>query len=352
MNKFTFTRTMLCIFALTLCQHAAAAPTDERIVATRYVKADGKTDCADALQRLIDTHPNRTIYFPDGIYLLSHSLKTPADPKKSVMLVLDNYARLQASGNWEKGTAVVRLGGENPANDINTPGSNYGIRGGIIDGANVADGISIDGGRESTIQDVSIKHVRIGIDVKFGANSGSSDADIRQVNIVGNDTPESVGVLVEGYDNTFTNMRIASVHTGVWVKSGGNMLRNIHPLYIFKPTQEYTNSVGFHVESTNNWFDFCYSDDFATGYKIGRDVECNFTNCFCMWYNADVPVQAVISAEGKLQSLFTGLHAAFKGDPSHNILLEAEPGGKGRLENNFISGAISSPRDGSQPYIK
>ena len=35
-----------------------------------------------------------------------------------------------------------------------------------------------------------------------------TDSDIINVNIVGNDTKTSIGVLVEGYDNTFTNMRI------------------------------------------------------------------------------------------------------------------------------------------------
>ena len=38
------------------------------IVVTDYIPADGSRDVADELQRLIETNPNRTIYFPDGLY--------------------------------------------------------------------------------------------------------------------------------------------------------------------------------------------------------------------------------------------------------------------------------------------
>ena len=39
------------------------------IVVTDTVKADGKTDVSDALQALIAANPNRTLFFPDGVYL-------------------------------------------------------------------------------------------------------------------------------------------------------------------------------------------------------------------------------------------------------------------------------------------
>ncbi len=119
------------------------------------------------------------------------------------------------------------------------------------------------------IENVSIKHTQIGVHVKRGANSGSSDADICDVNIVGNDKANSIGLLAEGSDNTFTNMRIASVNIGVLIRGGaGNSLRNIHPLYIYHKDQNYETSCGFVVETNNNWFNFCYSDQFATGFLI------------------------------------------------------------------------------------
>ena len=54
------------------------------LIATDYVCADGKTDVSDGLQQLIDSNPNRTIFLPDGTYLLGKPILTPAHPEKSV----------------------------------------------------------------------------------------------------------------------------------------------------------------------------------------------------------------------------------------------------------------------------
>ncbi|MBO4526413.1 MAG: hypothetical protein J5743_02220, partial [Victivallales bacterium] len=238
------------------------------LVVTDTVAADGKTDVADQIQKLIDENPNRTIYFPDGVYVLGHPILTPADPKKSVDLQLSNYAVLKAADGWHSEEAMVRLGGECPANDIRTIGSNYGFTGGIVDGNGVANGISIDGGRETKIRDVSIKHTRIGIHIKHGANCGSSDSDIMSVNIVGNRARNSIGVLVEGYDNTLSNMRIADIYVGIEVRSSGNSFRNLHPLYTCD-WDDYGDSTGFWDHRGNNWYSFCYSDQFAIGFHLG-----------------------------------------------------------------------------------
>ena len=141
------------------------------MVATKHgVPADGKTDASEAIQKLIDNNPNRTIYFPDGIYLVSRPINTPADPQKSVQLVLSNYAVIKASGAWKDGGAVIKLGAIHAANDINTNGSNYGLYGGIIDGSGFADGVSIDGGRETKIEnDDDINHVNKSLSTVSGA---------------------------------------------------------------------------------------------------------------------------------------------------------------------------------------
>ena len=139
---------------------SAAAPDAARrgfVVVTDFVKADGQTDVSDAIQKVIDTHPNRTLYFPDGTYLLSKPIATPAEPTLSVDLQLSNYAIIKAAPGWTNSEALVRLGGIHPANNIRTPGSNYSFTGGIIDGSGVAKGISIDSGRETKVRCVSMK---------------------------------------------------------------------------------------------------------------------------------------------------------------------------------------------------
>jgi len=332
-------RTMVGLVAAFCATAAWAADRTGYVVATDFVAADGKTDVADALQKVIDEHPNRTIYFPDGTYLLSHPIATPAHPNRSVDLRLSNYAILKASDDWKEKAALVRLGGKDPANEIRVPGSNYGLTGGILDGSNKADGVSIDGGRETKIEDVSIKHVRIGIHVKRGANGGSSDSDIMHVNVVGNQAPDSVGVLVEGYDNTFSNMRISDVHIGVDLHSGGNSLRNIHPLYTSWGKDDYETSAGFVVRTGNNWHSFCYSDNFAVGFRLTKSAHCQFDSCFCWWYSPNGKTHRVVQADNKFGSTFNDLSIGFPGAPATNDILQVgKPGGKGTF--NRIHGTV------------
>ena len=305
----------------------------EYVVVTDFINSDGERDVSEEVQKVIDDNPNRTIFFPDGEYYLSKPIFTPADPKKSVSLKLSNYAKIIAAENWNGDGALVRLGGKDFANDIRTDGSNYFLEGGIIDGAGVADGISIDGGRETAVRNVSIKHTRIGIHVKKGANGGSADADIFGVNIVGNRKQDSIGLLAEGWDNTFTNMRISDVFVGVWIKSSGNMLRNIHPLYTLD-YEDYENSCGFINDELkpNNWFDFCYSDQFAIGFLIKDHIV--MQNCFCFWYSPREKQHIGIKAVGKFRSIVSNFTVGFCGNDAENaILKEDEKGGNGIIQN-------------------
>ena len=304
------------------------------VVVTDTIPNDGSADVSDAIQQLIDNNPNRTIYFPDGTYILGKPILTPAHPKKSVALKLSTFAVLKAAETWDSDEAMVRLGASHPANDIYTIGSNYSFTGGIVDGSGIAKGISIDGGRETMIRDVSIKHVRIGIHIKYGANSGSSDADIFGVNIIGNGAADSVGVLLEGYDNTLTNMRIARVFTGIELRSAGNSMRNLHPLYTCDYT-DYGNSCGFLDYAGNNWYNFCYSDHFGIGFRTvsterNRNVRNIYDSCFTMWYAARGDVHTAFRADGKFNSVLTNFNIGFHHQQEKNVVLSVgEPGGRG-----------------------
>lgn len=304
------------------------------IIVTDYLKADGKKDVSDEIQKLIDKNPNRTLFFPDGIYLISKPLVTPANPQTSVALELSNYAIIRAKEGWNHEEAMIRLGGKDPANNISIPGSNYYLEGGIIDGMGVAKGISIDGGRETAIRNTSIKNVTVGIHIKHGANSGSSDSDINNVNIVGNRTSGSVGVLIEGHDNTLTNMRIGGVHTGVHVCSGGNSLRNIHPLY-YNSDENYETSCGFIDERFDNWYDFCYSDQFAIGF-LSFGGKSFYDHCFVYWYSNKGPRHTVFKSNGRFTSSVTNMNAGIgkHNATTENVILDvAEDGGNGIFFN-------------------
>lgn len=307
------------------------------VTVTDYVKAGTGKDVSDEIQKIIDDNPNRTIWFPDGEYIIGKPILTPADPEKSVALELSNYAVIRASKDWTSDEAMIRLGASHPANNVRKAGSNYYLSGGVIDGNGVASAISIDGGRETQVRDCSIKGARTGLHIKYGANGGSSDCDISNINIIGNYTRESVGILVESYDNTFTNIRIGGVTTGVLLKGGGNYLRNIHPLF-HNAAEYYQDSVGFISECDDNWFDFCYSDQFATGFLLSgcHDI---LLNCFVYWYSKSGERHTAIRSDkcfnASVSNITVGMgeHNAVK----ENIVLDvAEDGGDGFFSNPVI----------------
>lgn len=318
-----------------------------------HVPTDGKTDVSDALQKLIDANPNRTLYFPDGTYLLSKPICTPAKPERSVDLCLSNYAVIKAAPGWTSSEAMVRLGAIRPANDIRTPGSNYSFTGGILDGSGVAKGLSIDGGRETKVRNVSMKRVLVGLHIKPGANSGSSDCDIVDVNIVGNRATNSIGVLVEGHDNTFSNMRIADVYVGVRLIGGGNSLRNIHPLFTCD-YDVYERSIGFDDRNWNTWMDFCYSDHFSIGFNLAPGAAGVYHKCFTMWYAANPKRRhTAIRAEGEFRATLRDFTIGFKNNEAVNAVLEVgKSGGKGRIDNLRANvGWVNNPADVHKQYL-
>ena len=344
---------VVTIFSLSL--YAQSAPDSKGyVVVTDYVAANSGSDVSDAIQKIIDENPNHTIYFPDGVYLISKPIITPAEPTKSVALSLSNYAIIRACEGWAHEEAMVRLGGKDAANNIRVAGSNYYFEGGVIDGIGVAKGISIDSGRETVIRNTSIKNVVLGIHVKHGANSGSSDSDIMGVNIVGNNMPESIGVLVEGYDNTFTNMRIGGVHIGFKIRSQANMLRNIHPLY-YGSDASYESSCGFLDEAGCNWYDFCYSDEFATAFHIKKSRRSLYNSCFAYWYSKRGVKHTIFKSEGEFNSEVMNMHAGHRkhNATTENKILEVDKdGGSGIFFNLHIDDESVVTDMAHQKYMK
>ena len=315
------------------------------VVVTDYIEANTGKDVSSEIQKIIDENPMRTIYFPDGEYILAKPICTSGKPETAVSLHLSNFAVLKASDDWSDTEAMVRLGAAEPYNTIYRNGSNYYFYGGIVDGNGVANGISIDSGRETRVENVSIKHTFIGLHIKRGANNGSSDADIETVNIVGNNKPGSIGILVEGYDNTVTNSRIAAIQYGVVVRSGGNFFRNIHPLFIYgyeyaEDHIDFAESIAFCEESSGtNWYDYCYSDQMAIGYKLCPNSKAIIMNAFIMWYSAKGDKEVGFIAQGDFNASITNPKIHFRGDTNNNafLVLPEGAGGQGFIENPIVN---------------
>ena len=329
------------IFAAEARSESAPYRAGGVVSAADFMPTDGKTDVADRIQRVIDEHPNRTIWFPDGTYLISKPICTPADPKRSVDLRLSNYAVLKAAPGWTNTEAMVRLGGIHPANNIRVVGSCYSFTGGVIDGSGVAKGISIDSGRETKVRDVSMKFVSLGLHIKHGANNNSSDCDISDVNIVGNKKPGSIGVLIDACDNTLANMRIADMQIGVKLtrSAAGNLMRNLHPLYT-SPMDQYDDSAGFVDDSRNNSYDRCYSDHFSTGFLFGRTAGNTVMDaCIVFWY---APTKGrrhtAVKCVGRFLAQIENMQIGFKNSEAVNTVLDVgEKGGCGYLRDPRIN---------------
>lgn len=55
-------------------------------------------------------------------------------------------------------------------------------------------------------------------------------------------------------------------------------------------------------ERGNNFYDFCYSDEFATAFLIKDSRYSNYTNCFAFWYSKRGEKHIVFKSEGKFNS--------------------------------------------------
>ena len=309
------------------------------LVVTDYIPVNSGKDVSDELQALILANPHKTLFFPDGEYLLSKPIATPGRPANAVSLRLADFAIIRPTDDYNSDEALIRLGAAEPWNDIGTPGSNYGLQGGCIDCRGIAKAVSIDSGRETYIRNLSIKNSIVGIHIKRGANNGSSDADVRDVNIVGNNSKDSIGVLVEGFDNTIANMRIASVHTGVDFRSAGNCISNVHPLYIYggdcADVEVYKTSCAFRDIFGNNWYENCYSDQFAIGFWSNESRRV-YNNCFAMWYSPKGGIGTGFYFEGKFNCIIRSATISMRGDMDTSFMVCTEDGGYGIVENPIM----------------
>ena len=314
------------------------------VIVTDYIEVNTGKDVSDELQKIILDNPHKTIFFPDGEYVIAKPICTPANPVNAVSLMLSNFATIKAAEGWDSEEAMIRLGAAEPYNDININGSNYALTGGIIDGNGVANGVSIDSGRETRIEKLSIKHTFIGLRIKYGANNGSSDADIMDVNIVGNNKLGSIGVLVEGHDNSFTNMRIASVQIGFKILESSQFLRNIHPLYIFagelNSESAYRDGCAFWDNTPfHTWYNNCYSDQFATGFRMRSGARHIYADCYSMWYTNRGDLERAFYADGVFNSVLRNCVVKFHPKATETIYLaDTQEGGTGIIHDPMIDG--------------
>ncbi len=319
-----------------------ATDVDYVIATENGVKAG--TDISVTLQALIDKNPGRTIYFPDGTYKLSKSVKTSADPAKSVSFVCSTYTVFEAS-NWteDKDVAMIRLGAipYDGADDEMAAGS-CSFTGGVINASKLCAGISVEGGRNALIHNVSMKETTVGIHLK------ADYADVDNVVIIGDNTKTSIGVLVDGKYNTVQTMRIYRINTGIWAKGEQNIFRNLHPLYSPGSSGASYESTGFRDTSSGNFYDMCYSDQFTSGFKVDGHTYSTFNNCFAFWYSTakGMDIHIGIASTGEFNSIVRTSRFDLKADAKEACYLKAEVKAGSGFVIDPICGGINNDKSG------
>ena len=322
---------------------------DDYVMVTEYTASAGN-DVSDAIQRAIDENPNKTIYFPDGTYNVSKPIKTSADPAKCVSLRLSTYAIVNTTGNWEKTASIFELGAKD---EVKSQEAITYFVGGILNANGNCGAITVAGGNV-LINNVSIKQTWIGITIKDGAR-----ADVDSCVVIGNNKDETVGelkigdeaigVLMEGEESTLTNMRLCHITIGIMLTGANNVLRNIHPLFV---NADENWSAGFYDTSAGNFYDVCYSDQFAVAFRMGKDNKSIFNGCFGYWYKGNKGNQYGFYSEGTFNSIVRDTRINMKVEYRNNVdfgyIVEAENGeGEGVI---LYPRGINTYKDGDVTY--
>ncbi len=271
--------------------------TDDYVIAN-----SGSGDLYENLQKLIDDNPNKTIYFPDGVYNVSKPLVISTSPEKRVSLRLSQYAVIAVYNTtaWTKNAPVIHFGaGETvEEKDNDGVGAKAFITGGTIDAKKVATAIKVEGAGNIIIHHMALKNVTTGIHVL------TNNVHIDSITGTGNSTYESIGMLIEGSHNKMTNFRMCQIHYGIKLTKGQNIMRNLHPL--ISTMSESSTSIGFWDLSEGNFYDYCYSDQFATAFKLADGNSSVLNGCYAYWWSERGNIHYGIHVEGKFDGVIYG----------------------------------------------
>lgn len=303
------------------------------LVVTDYFKPDTGEDLAYKIQNLIDSNPRRTIFFPDGVYTITKPIKTSSNPKKAVSLHLSGNAVIKASDKWRGGAEyMIQLGAIEETFTTYATGSNYYMYGGVIDGNAKAKALALEGGRETSVRQISIKNAVDGLFIAYNAVYTSNDCDFESIEIEGCGFAGSVGVLVSGMDNTLTDIRITGFETAMQLTAPGNLMHNVYAVY--KPSEyiDYSKSIGFSDTCGSNWMDGFTSEGYHTAFKIAGGGLDMIHDCTAIWNNQYGDSAVAIDADGKFSSIVNNLRADFVDGMSNVFLKLGRTGGRGVIK--------------------
>lgn len=292
------------------------------IVVSDEIENSHTRDITADLQALIDAHPNRTIYFNDGEYIISSTVYLPSEEGKSVSFRLSNHAKIKAASNWSGDGAMISIGGRSAANSAKAENT---LMGGIIDGAGLAKvGVSVENATSTFVSNIMLQNLATAMHIKSSANS----LDVEGVTVNGGTVASAVGILNEGSKSVFSTINMSNVLIGVKNLGSYNDFRNVSVAH----NQKSLASVGFYEQGNKNVFELCTAENFAKGYFIKGGTESVYEACNANWSSAEMTEQTAFFSDGAFDSVITASTARFFDATSTNAYIVFTSRGKGIIK--------------------
>lgn len=261
---------------------------------------DGVHDDITAIQNCINQFPHKTIYFPEGTYLISSPIIIKSGNEFQVNLKLDSNATIKSNSQIE---SLIEIGKniEGTYDRYSAYGKNL-ISGGVLDCSNATYGIFIDSNRKfTTIENLSMINVaNFGIYTDRGENTSiSSDCRILNVSIsgVGSDITGSTGIYLYGTDNELNEIRLQKLKKGI-VTFGGDLISNVHITGDYSTNNvtanNYNDSIGIELNGSS-FFNNIYVDTMGISILMnagGAVFNCN--NFYTFYWKKDSSFETII----------------------------------------------------------
>lgn len=301
------------------------------IVVSDAIENAHSKDITAELQKLIDSHPGRTIYFNDGVYTLSSTVYLPTDKEKAVSIRLSNYAVIKAAESWSADSSMIAVGAKDES--ASTERATNSISGGKFDGSGVVKvGLSVENSSNIFVSNVTFENIKTAVWIKNSADT----VNVEGITVKGSGANDSIGIINESSRGVFSTINISNVNIGVKNSGKDNDFRNIAALC----GGVNADSVGFSEEGGENIFEYCTAENFTNGYFIKDGVKSVFEACNAYWSKADVTVQNAFLAEGTFNSVITASMARFFDASSENAFIKLTARGSGVVKAPIFDASI------------
>lgn len=254
------------------------------------VVGDGVTDDTTAIQDCIDNNPHKTIYFPEGTYLISEPLVIKEGNEYQVNLKLDDNAIIKTDTEIE---SLIEIAKDHEGTYDGY--SAYGkmiIDGGVWDCENTTYGIYTTIRRLwTTIKNltmINVENYGIYLD-RVVDRAPSTNTRILNVNIYGKGSDindNAVAIYMYGTDNELDEIRIQKIKKGI-VSYGGDLISNVHITGAYSKenitAEEYDSSVGIEVFG-KSFFSNIYVDTMGKSVVLNTNSYFNCSNFYVFYW--------------------------------------------------------------------